>query len=244
LLFSVDCNKTIPQFQEINKAFIHSSAWSKPMSEDESKKSPPGSGLTRRGFLKGVGTGLVGTATLQQGLLAAEKEAGVPVAGTRGKDITKALVSLKINGKKHSVEVEPRATLLSVIRDKLGLTGAKEVCNLGECGACTVIMNGKTVYACMMPAVDAHRAEITTVEGLSGGDKLHPVQDGFIKHDGFQCGFCTSGFEVSLKDLLDKNSNPDLDQIKKGLAGNTCRCGAYPHIFEVALELASKKGGR
>ena len=214
------------------------------MSEDKIKNSPPGSGVTRRGFLKGVGTGLVGTATLKQGLFADDPEAGVPVATARGKDITKAVVSLTINGKPYSAEVEPRITLLSLIRDELGLTGTKRVCDRGECGACTIIMNGKTVYSCMILAVEAHGAKITTVEGLSKGDRLHPVQEGFIKHDGLQCGFCTPGFEVALKDLLDKNPNPDLDQIKQGLAGNICRCGAYPHIFEVALELAAKKGGR
>ncbi|MBN2289272.1 MAG: (2Fe-2S)-binding protein [Candidatus Glassbacteria bacterium] len=214
------------------------------MSEDKNRNSPPERRLTRRGFLKGVGTGLVGTATLQQGLLAAGPEAKVPPADVRGKDITRAVVSLKINGKPYSAEVEPRTMLLSLIRDKLGLTGTKSVCERGECGACTVIMNGKTVYSCMVPALEAHGAEITTVEGLSRGDRLHPVQEEFIKHDGYQCGFCTSGFELALKDLLDKNPNPDLDQIKQGLSGNICRCGAYPHIFEVALELAGKKGGR
>ena len=214
------------------------------MGEDGIKNSPPGSKLTRRGFLKGVGTGLVGTAALKEEVLAGKTEDKVPVATARGKDIAKAVVSLTINGKPYSAEVEPRITLLSLIRDKLGLTGTKRVCDRGECGSCTVIMNGKTVYSCMMLAVEAHGAKITTVEGLSKGDRLHPIQEGFIKHDGLQCGFCTPGFEVALKDLLDKNPGADLDQIKKGLTGNTCRCGAYSHIFEAALELAAKKGGR
>ena len=214
------------------------------MGEDGIKNSPPGSKLTRRGFLKGVGTGLVGTAALKEEVLAGKAEDKVPVATARGKDIAKAVVSLTINGKPYSAEVEPRITLLSLIRDKLGLTGTKRVCDRGECGSCTVIMNGKTVYSCMMLAVEAHGAKITTVEGLSKGERLHPIQEGFIKHDGLQCGFCTPGFEVALKDLLDKNPGADLDQIKKGLTGNTCRCGAYSHIFEAALELAAKKGGR
>ncbi len=214
------------------------------MSEDGTKNSPPGGKLTRRGFLKGVGTGLVGTAALKEEVLADKAEDQVPVATALGKDIAKAVVSLTINGKPYSAEVEPRITLLSLIRDKLGLTGTKRVCDRGECGSCTVIMNGKTVYSCMMLAVEAHGAKITTVEGLSKGERLHPIQEGFIKHDGLQCGFCTPGFEVALKDLLDKNPGADLDQIKQGLTGNTCRCGAYSHIFEAALELAAKKGGR
>jgi len=214
------------------------------MSEDRTSNSPPGGGLSRRGFLKGVGTGLVGTAAFKQELLAQGSETKAPAATVRGKDITRAVVSLTVNGKPYSVEVEPRITLLSLIRDKLGLTGTKNVCNHGECGACTVIMNGRTVYSCMMLAVEAHGAKITTVEGLAKGEKLHPIQEKFIKHDGFQCGFCTSGFEVALKDLLDKNPKPDLNEIKRGLAGNICRCGAYPNIFEVALELAAGKGGR
>ena len=212
------------------------------MSEDKIKNSHAGSGVTRRGFLKGMGTGLVGTATLKEGLFAEGPEARVPVATARGKDITRAVVSLTINGKPYSAEVEPRITLLSLIRDKLGLTGTKRVCDRGECGACTVIMNGETVYSCMILAVEAHGAKITTVEGLSKGDRLHPVQEGFIKHDGLQCGFCTPGFEIALKDLLDKNPKPDLDQIRQGLAGNICRCGAYPNIIRSVLAAAERKG--
>ena len=213
------------------------------MSESGNNDSPSGGGLNRRKFLKGMGTGLVGTATLSKGLLAEQAEEKTPVADARSRDIEMAAVTMTINGKRYSVEVEPRTTLLHVIREKLGITGTKEVCGRGECGACTVILNGRTVYACMMLAVEAHGAKITTVEGLARGDRLHPVQEGFIKHDAYQCGFCTPGFELALKDLLDKNPRPTLEEIKKGLAGNICRCGAYPHIFDVALELAGRKGG-
>ncbi|HUU28142.1 MAG TPA: (2Fe-2S)-binding protein [archaeon] len=206
--------------------------------------SPPEKGLSRRKFLKGMGTGLVGTATLTQGLLAKEKEDKTPLATAASREITKAVVSLTINGKPYTAEVEPRETLLYLIREKLGLTGTKAVCERGECGACTVILNGKTVYSCMMLAVQAHGARITTIEGLSAGGKLHPVQEAFIKHDAYQCGFCTPGFEIALKDLLDKNPKASLDQIKEGLSGNLCRCGAYSHIFNAALELAGGKGGK
>lgn len=213
------------------------------MSEGGNNNSPSGGGLNRRKFLKGMGTGLVGTATLSKGLLGKPAEEKTPAADTRSRDITMATVTMTINGKRHSVDVEPRTTLLHVIREKLGLTGAKEVCGRGECGACTVILNGRTVYACMTLAVEAHGAKITTIEGLARGSRLHPVQEAFIRHDAYQCGFCTPGFELALKDLLDKNSRPTLEEIKVGLSGNVCRCGAYPHIFEVALELAGRKGG-
>ncbi len=211
---------------------------------DESRKSPPGAGLSRRGFLKGVSTGLVGSAALADGLLGQTAAGGAPKAAIRGQDIETAVVSMTVNGKKYTAEVETRLTLLDLLREKFELTGTKSVCRMGECGACTVILNGRTVYACMMLAVEADGATIETIEGLAKDGKLHPLQDGFIKHDAYQCGFCTPGFEMSLKDLLDKNPNPSLEQIKHGLSGNVCRCGAYPHIFNVAVELAGKKGGR
>jgi len=211
---------------------------------DESRKSPPGAGLSRRGFLKGVGTGLVGSAALADGLLGQSAAGSAPKAAVRGQDIETAVVNMTVNGKKYTAEVETRLTLLDLLREKFELTGTKSVCRMGECGACTVILNGRTVYACMMLAVEADGARIETIEGLAKDGKLHPVQEGFIKHDAYQCGFCTPGFEMSLKDLLDKNPNPSLEQIKHGLSGNVCRCGAYPHIFDVALELGGKKGGR
>lgn len=211
---------------------------------DESRKSPPGAGLSRRGFLKGVSSGLVGSAALTDGLLGQSATGGAPKAAIRGQDIETAVVSMTVNGKKYTAEVETRLTLLDLLREKFELTGTKSVCRMGECGACTVILNGRTVYACMMLAVEADGARIETIEGLAKDGKLHPVQEGFIKHDAYQCGFCTPGFEMSLKDLLDKNPNPSLEQIKHGLSGNVCRCGAYPHIFDVAVELAGKKGGR
>jgi xanthine dehydrogenase YagT iron-sulfur-binding subunit len=214
------------------------------MSESGNKKSPPGSGVSRRGFLKGMGTGLVGSATLAEGLLGKNVETGTPSAAARSADLKSALVTMTVNGKKYSAEVEPRMVLLDLLRDKFGLTGTKGVCRKGECGACTVILNGKTVYSCMMLAVEANGAQITTVEGLSAGGKLHPIQEKFIRHDALMCGFCTPGFEMSLKNLLDTNPNPDLETIKRGLAGNTCRCGAHPHIFNAALELAGRKGGK
>ena len=214
------------------------------MSNRSKQDSPPEGGINRRKFLKGMGTGLVGSATLSQGILPEDALGKTPKATASSQDIEMAVVRMKINGKTHTVEVEPRAMLLDVLREKLQLTGSKKVCNRGECGACTVILNGETVYACMMLAIDADGAKIETVEGLGTPEKMHPIQEKFIEHDAYQCGFCTPGFEMAMKDLLDKHPIADLKTIKKGLAGNTCRCGAYPHIFDVALELTGKKGGR
>ncbi len=213
------------------------------MSNRGKQDSPPGSGINRRKFLKGIGTGLVGSATLSQGILPEDALGQTPKATARSSDIELAVVRLKINGKTHTVEVEPRAVLLDVLREKLQFTGAKKVCDLGECGACTVILDGETVYACMMLAIDADGASIETVEGLGTPEKMHPIQRKFVEHDAYQCGFCTPGFEMSIKSLIDKHPDADLRTIKKSLAGNTCRCGAYPHIFQVALELTGKKGG-
>lgn len=210
---------------------------------DQSNNSPPGKGINRRKFIKGMGTGLVGSATLSQGILPGDALGQTPKASAMSQDIEMAVVQMKINGKSYKVEVEPRALLLDVLREKLQLTGSKKVCDRGECGACTIIFNGETAYACMMLAIEADGAEIKTIEGLGTPEKMHPVQKKFIEHDAYQCGFCTPGFEVAMADLLDKHPNADLATIKEGLSGNICRCGAYPHIFNVALELAGKKGG-
>lgn len=210
---------------------------------DHGNSSPPDKGMNRRKFLKGMGTGLVGSATLAQGILPGDALGQTPKASAASRDIEMAVVQMKINGKRYKVEVEPRAVLLDVLREKLQLTGAKKVCDRGECGACTIILNGETVYACMMLAIEADGAEIMTIEGLGTPEKMHPIQQKFIEHDASQCGFCTPGFEMSLADLLDKHPDADLHTIKKSLSGNTCRCGTYPHIFKAALELAGKKGG-
>jgi len=202
------------------------------------------SGISRRNFIKGLGGGIVGTATITSAISGcSSSQVGPHGSKIRGPEKTK--ISLKINGKKHSLEIEPRISLLDVIRGQVGLTGAKRVCDRGECGACTVIMNGKTVLACSILALDADGAEIETVEGLAKRNKLHPVQKAFVKHDAFQCGFCTSGFIMSSVALLRKNPNPKMDEIKQGVAGNLCRCGAYPNIFKAVSTAAEtmKKGG-
>ncbi len=147
---------------------------------------------------------------------------------------------LKVNGKPYTVRVKPQATLLDVIREELGLTGTKEGCGLGECGACTVIMGDKTVNACIVLAVEAQGKEITTIEGLADGSRLHPIQEAFVEAGGLQCGFCTPGMILSTKALLDKNKEPSDDEIRRGLSGNFCRCTGYTKIFESVRAAAQK----
>jgi len=141
-------------------------------------------------------------------------------------------ITIEVNGETHQLQVKPSATLLDIIREDLGLTGAKEGCGEGECGACTVIMDGLTVNACLILAVEANGKKITTIEGLADGGELHPIQQAFVEIGGMQCGFCTPGVILSAKALLDRNANPTDDEIKKGLEGNFCRCTGYTKIIE------------
>jgi xanthine dehydrogenase YagT iron-sulfur-binding subunit len=210
----------------------------------QKEKKSPGK-VSRRSFLKGMGTGLLsGTTMATGGLLPEETVAAILEPDIERISDAKA-IRLKVNGKIHRVTVEPRTTLLSALRDKLDLTGAKEVCDRGQCGACTVIVDGKTMLSCMMLALDAQDSEITTVEGLASGDELSAVQQAFVDKDGLMCGFCTPGFLMSSTALLQEISNPTEDEIKRGLSGNLCRCGTYPKVIE-AVQTAStnaRKGG-
>jgi aerobic-type carbon monoxide dehydrogenase small subunit (CoxS/CutS family) len=193
-------------------------------------------GMSRRGFLKGIGGGAIGTAVISTGLVnSGPAEAYSP----ESVGAAKAAVNLKVNGKSYRVEVEHRNTLAEILRDQLGLTGTKIGCDRGECGACTVIINGRNMYSCSQLAVWMEGKEILTIEGLAKGDKLDPVQQAFIDHDGPQCGFCTSGQIMSGKALLLKNAKPTEAQVQRGLSGNLCRCGNYNR--EVAAVLAASK---
>jgi 4-hydroxybenzoyl-CoA reductase alpha subunit len=152
------------------------------------------------------------------------------------------LIELNVNGVRHAIAVRPEATLLSVLRDQLHLTGTKKGCGLGECGACTVIMNGRAVNACMVLAPEADGAEVTTVEGLARGGELHPLQQSFIKHGALQCGYCTPGMLMSAKALLDRVPSPSEEQIRQGLGGNLCRCGSYPRVIRAIQDVGSFVG--
>ncbi|MCC6860922.1 MAG: (2Fe-2S)-binding protein [Bryobacterales bacterium] len=199
------------------------------------------SGFSRRGFIRGVGigSGALGGAVLHEEALAEPPAAAAGVAGPGAVSIT-----LQVNGKPQALNVEPRVTLLDALRNHLNLTGAKKVCDRGTCGACTVIMAGKVVYACNVLAIDAQGKNIQTIESLSTGSRLHPVEAAFVRHDAQQCGYCTPGFVMAAKNFLDKNPNPTMQQIEHGLSGNLCRCGTYVGMRQAVLE-ASKamKGG-
>jgi aerobic-type carbon monoxide dehydrogenase small subunit (CoxS/CutS family) len=191
--------------------------------------------VSRRDFLKGMGTSAV-AATLTGSLPAVPEAEAAPPPGVK-----EAVIQMTVNEKLYRVKVKSHWTLLEVLRREMGLTGAKIFCDRGSCGACTVIMEGKAIYACSRLAIEADGKQITTIEGLADGEKLHPIQEAFVQHDGMQCGFCTSGMIMSVKSLLDKNPRPSRDEMKEALSGNICRCSAYPKILESAMA-ASQKG--
>ena len=152
-------------------------------------------------------------------------------------------VTLRVNGRSYEVAVRPNDTLLDVLREKLGLTGTKKGCDLGDCGACTVLLDGKPVNSCLVLAVDAARGEVVTVEGLAQNGELHPLQEAFIKYGAIQCGYCSPGMLMSLKALLDREPHPTREQVMNAIAGNLCRCGGYHRIADAALA-ASRAGER
>lgn len=149
-------------------------------------------------------------------------------------------VTLTVNGAPRELEVEPRTTLLDALRQDLHLTGTKRVCDRGACGACTVLLDGEAIYSCMTLAVACEGRSIETIESLSADGELHPIQEAFIEEDGYQCGFCTPGQIMAAKSLLARNAEPDVEAIRRGMAGNLCRCGAYQKIFR-AVDGAAKR---
>lgn len=153
-------------------------------------------------------------------------------------------IKLNVNGTVNDLSLEPRKTLLAVLRDRLGLTGTKEGCSTGDCGACTVLLDGEPVTSCLVLAVAAEGREVTTVEGVADVDGLHPVQETMVSMGGLQCGFCTPGFIVSSYGLLRKNAAPSEDEIRRSLAGNLCRCTGYTKIVEAVQEAAKRMAGR
>ena len=144
-------------------------------------------------------------------------------------------LKIKINGKLHSLTVEPNRTLLEVLREDLGFTGTKQACDTGGCGACTVIIDGRPVYSCLVLAADCEGKDILTIEGLASDGNLHPIQEAFIKHGAIQCGFCTPGMVMSAKALLDENPEPTEQDVRKAISGNLCRCTGYAKIVEAIL---------
>jgi aerobic-type carbon monoxide dehydrogenase small subunit (CoxS/CutS family) len=197
-------------------------------------------GFSRRGFLKGAGLTAAGTLFESAQALARESAEALHEPATIGPGA--APVTLHINGQPHSISVEPRDTLAVTLRDKIGLTGTKVVCDRGSCSACTIWLDKTPALACMILAVDVGDRKVTTIEGLAEGDHLHPVQAAFVKHDAMQCGFCTPGMVMSCAALLEQNPNPTLADVKHATSGNLCRCGTYPKVFAATLEAAKSRG--
>jgi carbon-monoxide dehydrogenase small subunit len=152
----------------------------------------------------------------------------------------KKQLTLKVNGKLHSLTIDPNKTLLQVLRQDLGLTGAKEACDSGGCGSCTVLMDGRPVYSCLVLALDAQGKDILTIEGLADGGRLHQLQEAFIEHGAVQCGFCTPGVILSAKALLDENPSPTEEDVKEAISGNICRCTGYTKIIEAILSVTNQ----
>ncbi len=205
------------------------------MKDDDARKPEATSGVSRRDFMK------ISAVTAAVPLVL-----GTKVVEAAGEDVTihgpgKVPVTLNVNGKKLSADLEPRVTLLDALREQFDLTGAKRVCDRGACGACTVLLDGKPMYACSVLAIDAQGAKITTIEALAEGDALSPVMQAFVAHDAQQCGFCTPGFVVATTHFLQQNPKPSAEDIRHGLSGNYCRCGTYDGIRAVALAHAGGK---
>ena len=204
-------------------------------SADSSSAFPNGERVSRRGFLKSLGVTAVGTAgsgasTIAQQVREADREmpqgpGAVPI-------------KLKVNGKTVSLNLEPRVTLLDALRYSAEMTGTKEGCDRASCGACTVLLDGEPVYACMMLAIDARDQAITTIEGIGKPDHLSAIQQAFVEADATQCGFCTPGFVLSCHALLERNPHPSRADIVKACSGNICRCGTQPHVIHAVQQAA------
>lgn len=206
------------------------------MKKDKKNDKKAQKGVSRRGFLAGMGTAVVSSAVLRPGLSSPAE--ATTIRATRPEALED--ITLTVNGKPYQLAVEPRWTLAEVLRDHLGLTGTKIGCNAGECGACTVILEGKAVYSCSQLAVWVNGKKITTVEGLASGGQLDPVQQAFLENDAPQCGYCTSGQLMAAKALLMRNPSPTREEVQRGLAGNLCRCSNYNRIVESVLAAGKK----
>jgi len=204
----------------------------RPSPPDDDSATPA---FSRRSFLKTAGVGAAATTVVG---VAAKSQSAPVILGPDAVTLT-----LKVNGAARPVTVEPRVTLLDALRNHLDLPGAKQICDRGGCGGCTVLLDGEPVKSCLMLAADAEGHEITTVEGLGTPEKMSSMQQAFVEKDALQCGFCTPGFVVAATAFLAKNPDPTLDQIKHGLSGNLCRCGTYGRVFEAVQSAARAKRG-
>ena len=202
------------------------------------------SGMTRRGFLKGAGITAAGTALLD-GVQGLEREAAAATP-----DQVKEFgpepfaITLHVNGKEHKLQIEPRTTLADALRIHLNMTGTKISCDRGVCSSCTVLLDKMPVNSCMTLAIDAANHRITTIEGISEDERMHPLQAAFVRHDAMQCGFCTPGMVMSCAALLQKNPHPTEADVRYAVSGNLCRCGTYPKVFAATLDAAGQLGGK
>ena len=205
-----------------------------------SSRGGPDAGVSRRDFLRGASVAVSGGVLVGTDVVKPAKAS--PRAEVVGPG--KVLVKLQVNGRKYSLSLEPRVTLLDALRNHLDVTSAKKVCDRSTCGACTVLLNSKPVYACSVLAIETQGSRIQTVESLMRDGKLHPVQAAFVENDAQQCGFCTPGFVLASKAFLDKNPNPTPEEIERGLGGNLCRCGTYVGVRKAVMDAArALKGG-
>jgi xanthine dehydrogenase YagT iron-sulfur-binding subunit len=193
--------------------------------------------LSRRKFLETTGAGVVASAALP---------ALEPIVHQPGPQdgVPRTAIRVTVNGREHSLDAEDRWTLAEVLRDHLQMTGTKIGCDRGECGACTVLLDGKPVYSCLVLAADATGKKVTTVEGLGTPESPNAVQAAFVEQDALMCGFCTPGFVTTLSAYLKRNPNPTPAEVREACKGNFCRCGTYPRVFEAALAAAKEVNGK
>ena len=197
--------------------------------------------VSRRDFLKTAGVGSLATAVTAVGEGTAETEARAQTGVGTGPRVVgpgEVPVTLTVNGRRVDLRLEPRVTLLDALRNRADLTGNKRVCDRGACGACTMIVDGRTVYSCSTLAIEVQGKQIRTVDGLAGTNALHPVQQAFCDKDALMCGFCTPGFVMATVALLERHPSPTPEQVRKGLDGNICRCGTFVRVLEAAMEAA------
>ncbi len=192
---------------------------------DDNPDKPERVNTSRRDFLK-----TAGVSSLAASIVGVEVEA--QTAGPRAVGPGEVPVQLMVNGKRVDLRIEPRVTLLNALRNSADITGNKRGCDRGACGACTMIVDGRAIYACSTLAIESQGKQIRTVDGLANGDRLHPVQQAFYDHDALMCGFCTPGFIMASVALLEKHPNPTPEQLRRGLDGNICRCGTFTRIRE------------
>lgn len=218
---------------------------SSPLRPAHESRASSGRGVSRRSFMRTVGLSAAAASAQAAAETLARETGREDESGSAPFGPEPSKITLRINGERHELTIDPATTLMEALRWHTGLTGTKEVCDRGACGACSVLIDGALIASCMMLAYDAQGREITTVEGLGArgegiGRSLDPVQEAFIRHDALQCGYCTPGLLMASRALLSEHPRPTLEQIKRGLSGNICRCGTYTNVFNAVLEASGQ----